>query len=63
MKKVSQFVSNITSMWGWGGGGLGSFGKSEGDSEKANSEKEGIIDSNEGAYSIHHEESKSFLFC
>jgi hypothetical protein len=32
-----------------------------GDSEKANSEKEGIIDSNEEAYSIHHEESKSSL--
>jgi len=29
-----------------------------GDSEKTNSEKEGIIDSNEEAYSIHHEESK-----
>jgi hypothetical protein len=33
-----------------------------GDSEKANSEKEGIIDSNEEAYSIHHEESKSICF-
>ena len=33
-----------------------------GDSEKANSEKEGIIDSNEEAYSMHHEESKSFSF-
>jgi hypothetical protein len=30
-----------------------------GDSEKSGSEKEGIMDSNEEAYSIHHEESKS----
>jgi hypothetical protein len=30
-----------------------------GDSEKSNSEKEGIMDSNEEAYSIHHEESKT----
>ncbi len=28
----------------------------------ANSEKEGIIDSNEEAYSIHHEEFKSICF-
>ena len=30
-----------------------------GDSEKSGSEKEGIMDGNEEAYSIHHEESKS----
>jgi hypothetical protein len=30
------------------------------ESEKSSSEKEGIIDSHEEAYSIHHEESKIF---
>jgi len=32
------------------------------ESEKSSSEKEGIIDSHEEAYSIHHEESKDLIF-